>query len=371
MPLLLFALGAGLAVQLLRWGIMGSFYDNYNDSAGELRFFANVVFAIVPILGAYFIWVNSWKVPPKVLAVIVGTIVVAALAVNLFPFQFHNPDAMLGFSVPMTFGLAALHLPVLLWLLFGVIYTRGDWRNQHSQMSFMRFTGEWVIHLVLFALGGMALLGLTAGILSVVDIVPITFYLNWLLPFAIPGAIFVAAWLVNRKTNVAENIAPVLARVFTPLTVSTLLTTLFVILSGGPLVAANRYLLILLDIILILVLALVLYSTSARDPLAEPNWFDWLLLATLAIAFTVNLFALAAMVTRIAEYGASANKAAALGLNILLFVHLILTGLNLFKFLRRHTTFQTVEKAQANFLPIYAAWAAVVILIFPPIFRFA
>ena len=48
----------------------------------------------------------------------------------------------------------------------------------------------------------------------------------WVLPFACPGALVVAAWLVEAKQNVVENIAPVLTRVFTPLTIVMLLAFL-------------------------------------------------------------------------------------------------------------------------------------------------
>lgn len=116
---------------------------------------------------------------------------------------------------------------------------------------------------------------------------------DWILPFAMPGALIVAAWLVEAKQNVVENIAPVLTRVFTPLTVVMLLTFLGVFAAAGGLADVSRDLLILMDAILVLVLCLLLYSISARDP------------------------------TRIAEFGFSPNKVAALGLNLLLLVHLV------------------------------------------------
>ncbi len=77
-----------------------------------------------------------------------------------------------------------------------------------------------------------------------------------------------AAWLVEAKQNVVENIAPVLTRVFTPLTLVMLLAAFVVLATAGNLAAVDRELLILMDAILVLVLCLLLYSVSARDPLA-------------------------------------------------------------------------------------------------------
>ena len=40
---------------------------------------------------------------------------------------------------------------------------------------------------------------------------------QWVLPWGIAGAVIVAAWLVESKQRVIENMAPVLTMVFTPL----------------------------------------------------------------------------------------------------------------------------------------------------------
>jgi len=299
---------------------------------------------------------------------LLGCWAVLALVINLYPNQ---PGYGFSSHLPMTWTLTLLHLPILLWLLMGVAYTGGDWQNPAAQMSFVRFTGETAIFLILIAIGGGLLMGLTGAVFSLVTVDPFIFFANWLLPFAIPGALFVAAWLAARNKPVAGHMAPILARIFTPLTAVMLVATLVVLLASGSLVAADRYLLILMDAILVLVLALVLYATSARDPFAQPGAFDWLQFGTIVIAFLVNLVALAAMITRIAEYGASANKTAALGLNILLFIHLIGAGVSLFQFLRHRADFSHIERWQTQFLPVYAWWAGIVVLIFPLIFRFA
>jgi hypothetical protein len=67
------------------------------------------------------------------------------------------------------------------------------------------------------------------------------------------------------RQQVVENIAPVLTRVFTPLTVAMLLVLLPVPATAGGFVDVDRNLLVLKDAILVLVLCLLLYSISARD----------------------------------------------------------------------------------------------------------
>lgn len=79
---------------------------------------------------------------------------------------------------------------------------------------------------------------------------------------------------------------------------------------------------------------------------------------------------LTAMLTRIAEFGSSPNKIAALGLNLLLLVHLLRAAWLAVGFLRGRRPFASLERWQTRYLPVYGAWAAAVVVIFPPIFGF-
>lgn len=40
------------------------------------------------------------------------------------------------------------------------------------------------------------------------------------------------------------------------------------------------------------------------------------------------------------------------------------------RFLRRQAPFATLEKLQTDYMPVYPAWAALVVIAFPPLFRF-
>ncbi|MGN6220704.1 MAG: permease prefix domain 1-containing protein, partial [Microbacterium sp.] len=213
------AVGAGIAVKsLLALG---------DDEAFGL----NVAFAVLPFLAAYFAW--SRRLPGRVGATLVGMTAAVAVAVNLYPFVVTDG------SPGMTYALTATHLPVLLWLLLGVAYTGGAWRDHARRMDFVRFTGELVIYFALIALGGGLLMGLLFGVFGVVDIEIEPFVQDWLMPFAVPGAFLVAAWLVEAKKSVVENMAPVLTRVFTPLTLVLLVAAFVALLAGGPLTAVD------------------------------------------------------------------------------------------------------------------------------------
>jgi hypothetical protein len=190
------------------------------------------------------------------------------------------------------------------------------------------------------------------------------------LPCGALGAVVVAAWLVEAKQGVVENIAPVLTRVFTPLTVLMLLALLVATLTTGSVITVDRDLLILVDLILVLVLGLLLYAMSARDPQAPPDGFDRLQLLLVVSALLLDALMLSAMLGRIAEFGASANKLAALGLNVVLLVNLAWAAWLNVGFLRHRRPLTDLERWQTTYLPIYAVWAAAVIVAFPPSFHF-
>ena len=127
-----------------------------------------------------------------------------------------------------------------------------------------------------------------------------------------------------------------------------------------------------MDVILVLVLCLLLYSISARDPLAPPGLFDWLQLVLVVAALAVDAVTLTAMLTRIAEFGFSPNKVAALGLNLVLLVHLAGRPGSSVGFLRGRAPVRP-DRAVADAVPARSTpcGRGVVVVIFPPVFAFA
>ena len=137
--------------------------------------------------------------------------------------------------------------------------------------------------------------------------------------FAVP---FIAVYLVEAKKSIVENFAPVLAKIFSPLFLATMAAFLAVMIIQGKSPFIDRDFLIGFDLMLALVLGLVLYIVSARDMHEAPGLFDYLNLALIVVALVIDGIALSAIVFRLASYGISPNKLAALGENIVLFVNL-------------------------------------------------
>lgn len=345
--ILALAIGSGLAVKA---GLTWLDSDSMFHSAPLLVF---------PFLAAYFLLKRRFSLP--VLLTISLALIALAVLVNAYPF------ASTGQTGPLT----ALHTPVVLWLLVGLAYTGTAWTSHARRMDFARLSGELAIYLALLAMGGGVLISLTGIVLDMVDVSIDQALMDWVMPFAIPGAVLVAAWLADVKRDVVGNIAPVLTKVFTPLTLVMLLVMLVALLTAGTLTDVDRGLLIALDGVLILVMALLLYATSARDPQARPGAFDVLQLVLVIAALAVDAVMLTAMLSRISAFGFSPNKIVALGLNIILLVHLVVAAWLTVRFLRRKAPFAVLERWQTTYLPVYGIWAAIVVVAFPPLFGFA
>jgi hypothetical protein len=236
-------------------------------------------------------------------------------------------------------------------------------------MDFVRFTGEWFIYYVLIALGGGLLMGLTAAILEPAGI-DVERVAEWVLPSGAAGAVVVAAWLVESKQRVVENMAPVLTMLFTPLFALMLVCAAVAYAVTGLGGAFDRELVGVLDALLVVVLALVLYGMSAREPSASPTWMDGIQLVAVVSALVLDLMVLGAMIARIGDLGFTPNRTAALGLNLVLLVNLAGAAYLSARFLTGRTRFHQLERWQTTYLPVLAIWAAAVVVVLPPLFRF-
>ena len=321
-------------------------------------YFRNMSFFVLPFLAAYFAWKR--RLDRAGCLRLTVAFAAAAVVINVFPFA---PGGH-------TQTLAALHLPIALWLAVGVAYAGGRWRDGSGRMDFVRFSGELFIYYVLMALGGGVLTGFTVVTFAAIGADVAWFAQQWLLPCGAMGAVIVGAWLVEAKQSVVENMAPVLTRLFTPLFAAVLLTFLATMAWTGSGIDMEREVLIGFDLLLALVLGLLLYAVSARDAQAPPDAFDALQLLLVVSALVVDVVALAAIAGRISEFGFSPNRVAALGENLILLVNLAWSARLYARFLGRRGPFSALERWQTDYLPVYAVWAGFVVVAFPLLFGF-
>ena len=112
------------------------------------------------------------------------------------------------------------------------------------------------------------------------------------------------------------------------------------------------------------------HTASARDRQAPPNFFDALQLLLVVSALLVDGVALAAIAARISEFGFTPNRVAALGENLILLVNLVGSAWLYARFVGGRGSFAALERWQIAYLPVYSVWAALVVVMFPPLFDY-
>lgn len=365
--LVAFALALAAAVAIKLPALFGLDLDR--DASFYVR---NLPLLILPLLTGYFVWERGTGHGTShgamtgtgrgIIALLALGFAAAAMVVNAYPFV---PEGN-------TEVLAALHLPIALWLLVGVAYAGGRWGQVAGRMDFVRFSGELLIHYILIAMGGGAVAGLMAAIFLAIGVDMERFFGEWIVPCAATGGVLVATWLVEsrQRAGMTEGFTPMLARLFTPFLTLVLLAFLATLAFTGRGVGVDREVLIAFDLVLAVVVALLLYSLAARDPEAPPGISDVVLLVLVVSALLADAMALGAMAGRITHFGLTPNRVAALGENVVLLGNLAWSAVLQLRFLRGRGSFASLERWQTGYLSVYATWAAVVVVVLPPLFGY-
>jgi hypothetical protein len=348
---LAFALAAAVAMQIAR--LAAQFPQEEPVWLGR-----NISLFVLPFLAGYF--ARRRQLDTRRWVLTAAPFVLVALVVNLYPYRAGSATELL----------VALHLPVVLWFAVAYPYMSATARSHERRMDFVRFTGEWVIYYVLIALGGGVLLALTALILEPIGTDVAEQVVEWVLPSGAAGAVIVAGWLVESKQLVVENMAPVLTMLFTPLFAAMLTVAAATYAVSGVAGEFDRELLGVFDALMVVVLGLVLYALSAREPSRPAGLMDRVQLLAVASALVLDVMVLSAMVARIGDLGFTPNRVAALGLNLVLLVNLAGAAWLSVRFLTGRIAFHRIERWQTSYLPIFALWVAAVVAVLPPLFAF-
>lgn len=355
-PILLVVLFTALAGTLSK--IPEWFFQPYNswNLAYEMLVFKNITLWVLPLVALYLLIRHASS--RKMMLVLMGIFAVSIILINVYPYGGPRNTEMLS----------GLHLPLLCWLLIGVAYLGTEWKDAKRRMDFIRFTGEAFIYGVLIFCGFMVLVGFIFLIFSSIQVDPSEFVTKVLMVYGPYGVVMVTIYQVEKK-NLMENFAPILAKIFSPLFLIAMVVFLLAIgiTWTNPLVDRNY--LIAFDAMLILVLALVLYTLSSRKEDEKIGLFDWMSLALICAALIIDAIALVEIVIRLTSM-ITPNKMAALGENLLVLGNLGGLAYYYIQVLRHKGTFAALEKFQTDYLVIYAGWLAIVALVFPLVFGF-
>ena len=327
----------------------------------EFFYTRNLGFIVFPILIAYFAWKN--RISAKTGAGLAGFIVAAAIFINMLPQE--------KLAQPRdTLILSCIHLPLLLWSILGFTFGGRRLKKDSNWLGFLRYNGELVVMAALLVIAGGITTGLTIGLFSLIGWRIEAFYFKYIVISGLAAVPVVATFLTQTQPAIVNKVSPLIARLFSPIALVILLIYLGAMLFSGKNPYQDRDFLVLFNGLLIGVMALIFFSVADVNAGHKRSAQVILLFLLSAVTILVNGIAFSAVVFRIAEWGITPNRAAVLGANLLMLIHLLFVATRLSRVMGYNTDLSEVGKSMALFLPIYAVWAAIVTFLFPFIFGF-
>jgi len=316
----------------------------------------NLVFGVLPFMAAYFLYNNTPK--KKVLYTLASLFLISGFYLNMLPLELN--DSII---------LAYLHLPVFLWVLLGLAFTGNQYSIGSTRLAYLKFNGEFCILYASMAISGMLLTALTLGLFEFIGMDIEDFYFKNVVLFGAAALAVVAAYLVSNNLKRAKNIAPYIAKIFSPLVLATLSAYLITVIWVGKNPFLDRNFLISFNGVLISVLAVTIFSITESGTDEKKTVSDYINFSLIVLALIIDSVALSAIVFRLSSYGITPNRLAVLGVNILIWANLIWIMLSYMRFLQNKTGPLTIQDAVTKYLPVYGLWAAFVTFTFPLIFH--
>jgi len=263
--------------------------------------------------------------------------------------------------------LALIHAPLFMWFIFGLAWVSFKYNNASKVSAFIRYNGELLTMFGLLCIAWAVFSGMTIGLFSVIGkdigkIYPENIGIVGVAVFPI-----LAAWLIELYPDITSRIAPIIARVFTPLVLILSVVYLFAITFYGIDLSKNREFLIVFNLLLLGVMAIILFSLSEIDKSDIRKLNIILILVLAVVTLIIDLFALRAIIFRLSD-GFTPNRTVALISNILFLVNLLLILPGLFLAGFKGKSLDRVEKIIYMYLPVYFLYCVAVIFVFPFIF---
>jgi len=341
-----------VALALLTWApvhLFGAGIENY-----LIRNFPALVFAG---LIAWFILKNRLSGFKNLLPLALPVLILVVF-LNLLPGETSDTSV-----------LAFIHAPLLMWFLFAFTLL-GCGLREHARLSrFIRFNGELATMAGLILIGFFILSGLTISLFFLLGKQIGKFYIENIFIVGLAVTPVVAAYLTDLYPDMTSRIAPLIARIFAPLALLASVLYLIALVWSGINISENRDILITFNLLLIAVMAIILFSLSDSENLKIRKVQIIILLMLTSVTLIIDLFALHAIITRLAG-GITPNRAVVLLSNLLILIHLSLLMPGLYRAGFKGETTASAVKMTAHYLPVYVAYILLIIFVFPFIFGF-
>jgi len=268
-----------------------------------------------------------------------------------------------------TFVLACIHASLIAWSILAFSFIK-NWKSAHGRIEFLRYNGELIVYTTIILIGGMVLTAITLALFSLIELDIGEWYVENIVIMGLVASPIIATYIIESGIGTKTSIASVIAKIFSPLFLVTVCAYLLAMLIAQKSPYTDRDFLITFNFLLILVLAISVFSIIEKENGEGSKIIEITNIALIVITILIDIVALSAISYRLLEYGLTPNRVVVLGANLLIFIHLC--GLVRFyiKFARRRDSYEELKKWTANFLPVYTGWSVIVVLVIPVLFGF-
>ncbi len=187
----------------------------------EFFYQRNIGFIIFPLLTTYFIWKKGLSIKKIVFAGV--AFLIALIFINLLPAD----------NKSNTLILSCIHLPLFLWAVLGFTYVGDNIGSYHKRLAFLRYNGDLVIMTGLILIAGGILTGITMALFSVIGFDIEKFYTEYIIIFGLAALPIIATYITQTNPQLVNKVSPVIAKIFSPLVLITLVVYLVAILFSG------------------------------------------------------------------------------------------------------------------------------------------
>lgn len=267
-------------------------------------------------------------------------------------------------------NMALIHLPLTTLALLGLCFVHHEWRETEQRIAFIRFCGELLILGTLILIGGGVLTAFALGLFKLMGVDIDEWYFE---NFGVIGMVstpLVAAYLYDSILKRQLHITVLLAKIFSPLFCILVFSYLTVMMVEGHNPFFNREFLVVFNGLLILILGIVIFSVATRGRNSKIYITDYVNILLVSATILINVMALSAITFRLFEYGITPNRFCVLGVNWIVFIHLIIIAIAYVRVITQQSNFDLLRKKVVGYLPVYCSWFIFVTYFLPLIFRF-
>jgi hypothetical protein len=280
-------------------------FHNDTRMPADQYFLDNAAFFILPLLSIYYIIKNRLSTK----TILIFSLVTAAsiVFINLLP----------GDNKSDTHMLADMHLVLFMWVVLGVVFIGEDITSAEKQLQYIKRNGDVLILTAIILCGGMFLTGLTMGLFKVIQVRIEEFYFKYIPFYGGLAAPIVANYMIETSPTIINKVAPFISKIFTPLILIVMTCFLVALIFFAKDPFSSRDELIVFNVLLVLNLAIIVFSFSGQTA-GVRSYYNKIILLLSFEAIIINCIAISAIIYRLAVFGVSPNRIVVLGANLLM-----------------------------------------------------